>query len=519
MKRIKLLLLIGIIAEILIIAWFYLSKSVEIAGGIGFPLDDSWIHSQLARNMAEGNGMVYNPGHPVSSTTILYTLLLSAAFKIAVSPVIDSIVLGLCLHAAASYLIYLIARRLSISNFVAILAALLFASTPRLIWGAIGGMEVPLYVFLVTLGIYHHLLYRWDDTPRAYLSTFWFGLSTLARPECGMFIVLALIDRGISALRNHNLACCLKTVPFNILIAALPVIPWGIFNWSYSGHLLPPSFYAKVSAFPDLATRASVFWNYIDQAARVVINDNAMLAISAVIGMIICIRRAFSSKADGELLLPLAYFGIPTAVGQFSAILKTGVQLIGQIGRYSGYLVPLFILMGAVGLDEVFKLLLRCSRFLRLAVITAVIVLGFGLSVSNNYALATIYGRQVQNINGMQVNIGKWAAKLPPGTQIACNDAGAIAYFSRQPVIDTVGVINPEVIPYVRECSERDEDIQPGLWKYLSERKPEYLIIFPSWYPAISQRPELQFVRSYFLKNNISCGDKVMVVYKMNWKK
>ncbi|MEN6520217.1 MAG: glycosyltransferase family 39 protein [Armatimonadota bacterium] len=517
MKRIKIFLFIGIVVEILIIALFYLNKSVEYAGGIGFPLDDSWIHSHLARNWAEGNGMVYNIGHPVSSTTILYTLLLGIAFKIAVSPVIDSIILGLCLHVAASYVIYLIARRLAASDFVSILAALLFAATPRLIWGAIGGMEVPLYVFLVTLGIYHHLLYRWDDTPRAYLSTVWFGLSTLARPECGMFVVLALIDRGISALRSHNLLRYIKTVPLHILIAVLPVIPWAIFNWSYSGHLMPPSFYAKVTTGGlPLPARVIVLGIYLHQAADICLLDNALLAICAIIGMVICILKALSSKSDVGFLLPLAFLGLPTAVGQISPILESGDQLIVQIGRYSAYLVPLFILMGAVGIDAVLKLMSRYSRFLRRAIVIAVVILGFGLSVSNNYALAAVYARQVQNINDMQASIGKWAVTLPPGTVMACNDVGAIAYYSRKTVIDTVGVINPEVIPYINKNTS--DAIQDGLWKYLSKRKPAYLIIFPDWYPKISKRPELQFVRSYYLKNNIICGGQVMVVYKVHWK-
>ena len=47
-------------------------KTRQIAGSIGagaFPLDDSWIHMQFARNLAEGRGFAYNPGVPVSGST------------------------------------------------------------------------------------------------------------------------------------------------------------------------------------------------------------------------------------------------------------------------------------------------------------------------------------------------------------------------------------------------------------------------------------------------------------------
>ena len=47
-----------------------------------FPLDDSWIHLQFARNLAEGRGFSYNPGVPVSgSTAPLWTLALGGGVR------------------------------------------------------------------------------------------------------------------------------------------------------------------------------------------------------------------------------------------------------------------------------------------------------------------------------------------------------------------------------------------------------------------------------------------------------
>src|SRR5262249_60894756 len=58
----------------------------QIAGTPGlssFPLDDSWIHLQFARNLAEGRGFVYNTGTPVAgSTAPLWTLTLAAVFAL-----------------------------------------------------------------------------------------------------------------------------------------------------------------------------------------------------------------------------------------------------------------------------------------------------------------------------------------------------------------------------------------------------------------------------------------------------
>ena len=82
-------------------------------------------------------------------------------------------------------------------DWAALVAAMAFAAVPRLIWAALSGMEVSLYVFLVTLGIYWHVRYRWFDGARACLATIAFALAALARPECGTFVVAGVDYRAV----------------------------------------------------------------------------------------------------------------------------------------------------------------------------------------------------------------------------------------------------------------------------------------------------------------------------------
>ena len=53
-------------AALLLPLALYLVRERQIAGAQGFPLDDSWIHLQFARNLAAGAGFSYNPGEPVA---------------------------------------------------------------------------------------------------------------------------------------------------------------------------------------------------------------------------------------------------------------------------------------------------------------------------------------------------------------------------------------------------------------------------------------------------------------------
>ena len=97
---------------------------------------------------------------------------------------------------------------------------------------------------------------------------------------------------------------------------------------------------------------------------------------------------------------------------------------------------------------------------------------------------------------------------------LALNDVGAITYFSQRKVLDTVGLISPEVLDHRR----RGERIETAAFRFLRSRRPEYAVLFPDWYPDIVRRKELaEPIHRVVLSENVICGGKEMVVYRMNW--
>src|SRR4030095_4385759 len=73
-----------VVAAALLPLALFIVRERQIAGAAGFPLDDSWIHLQFARNLAAGAGFSYNPGRPIAgSTAPLWTLLLGAGALVA----------------------------------------------------------------------------------------------------------------------------------------------------------------------------------------------------------------------------------------------------------------------------------------------------------------------------------------------------------------------------------------------------------------------------------------------------
>ncbi len=86
----------------------FVVKTRRLAGVLGveaFPLDDSWIHLQFARNLAEGHGFSYNPGVPVSgSTAPLWTLALGGMFAVLGNHAVLAKVLGVAATLATAWL-------------------------------------------------------------------------------------------------------------------------------------------------------------------------------------------------------------------------------------------------------------------------------------------------------------------------------------------------------------------------------------------------------------------------------
>ena len=110
----------------------------------------------------------------------------------------------------------------------------------------------------------------------------------------------------------------------------------------------------------------------------------------------------------------------------------------------------------------------------------------------------------------MQVHLGRWvAAHTPPDSRLALNDVGAIAYVSRREVVDVMGLVTPAIIPYRRAG-------EAGVLRYLERTCPDYLIIFPAWFPRLAaSRETLEPIYRIRLEHNEVAGAAEMVVYRL----
>jgi arabinofuranosyltransferase len=477
--------LIAALAALAPLSLFLLAER-RIAGAPGFPLDDSWIHLQFARNLAEGAGFSFNAGTPVAgSTAPLWTLLVAAGFFVAGAAPVVAKAIGVTTTAAAAVLMRRAAIAWGVPRPVALASAIALVWTGALQWGALSGMEVSLAALLVAAALLAHA--HDHHVATAALA----ALATLARPEAVLLVPLLLAAGPLDARR---------LVTFTLITAAA-LAPAVAFSMATVGAPIPATAAAKIegglvgwllgvreSAMTTWLWRPSAFFS---AWVRWLAVTHWALPLAIAPGIVLAWRRwhrRLGIPAFALLIHPIAM-----------ALLAPYRDPAFQEGRYSMHLLPLALLILGLSIASL------------TGVRQQVVLVGyFAVALAILPRAAEHYGWAVQNINAMQVHLGRWVDKnLPRHARLAVNDIGAIAYFSRREVIDLMGLVTPRVLPYRREG-------EAGVIEYVRETCPDYVIVFPSWFPALVARREmLTPVYRVRLEHNVVSGGPEMVVYRL----
>jgi hypothetical protein len=459
----------------------YLLREHAIAGTAGFPLDDSWIHLQFARNLVEGRGFAYNPGTPVAgSTAPLWTLLLAAAVRVGGAGLWVAKVLGTACSLAAALLTRRLALALGAERAGARVAGVALLWAGPMAWGALAGMEVSLAALLVAAALLAHA--RGLIWATALLA----ALAVLARPETALLLPLLLLARPATGGR----------VAVFMVVTAVVLAPAVWFSLATSGTLVPATAAAKIEGGllgwlaglrePLLRAVLGRPWQFFREWIAWLWLTNWLLPVLLPAVLVLAWWRGGRTWVWPAAALVLH----PLAMAWLAPFRGPGFQE----GRYSIHLLPL-----ALGLLWG----LAARRGVALRVLYLGVALGLLVPASARYAWG------VENINTMQVRIGHWVARhTPPGARLGVNDIGAIAYVSRRPVIDLMGLVTPAIRPYRRAG-------EAGVIRYVEETCPEYLVIFPAWFPHLAAMPDrYRPVYQVHLAHNEVAGADTMVVYQ-----
>lgn len=535
--------------------FFLAAEAYLFDGDWQFPLDDSWIHLTLARSLAQGQGLAFNPGEQVAATTApLWTALLGLLTVLPGAPLLWAKVAGIAAQAASVLLVFTVARRLDLSPRRAAVAAALVAASNWLVWSALSGMEVNLFVLLMLAGLARHLRERaappGGELPP--LSFLIFALAALARPEGLLLPLLAAADRllrlapiapiapiapsappasAASLVAEENVALRLEpparpawiAAGAGLLLALLVLAPVAFVFHAMSGSYLPTTVAAKSAGpavlLPDLRLLAAI--------AGILLASQPWMTLLALGGVVESVRR-LGGPRDRGLLLAAWTAALPLA----AAMLSSGRELaVGNFGRYFFPLLPCVVLLGSLALAPLPFSRLRSvavggrrrpedgAHMPHLPIGALLLLLLFAPSL---LLLASGLGRYLTscaNVRDSNVAMARWLApRLPAEAVLAVNDVGAFKYLLPNRVLDLVGLMTPELTRKRHQASAQGRGFEAVLVEFLEERRPDFVIVFPSWFAYPERQPEsFHRLHSIAIRDNITMGGEMMALYDTPW--
>ncbi len=446
----------------------YLGYSLA-TGHLGFPLDDAWIHQTYARNLGATGQFAFIPGQPsAGSTSVLWTGLLTLGYFLRIDYRLWTYGLGALALGLNAWLTERLALTLWPEREAAALAAGAFVAIEwHLAWAAASGMETLLFTALA--------LAAFVIPPRR---AGWLGvcvsLSILARPD-GLTLLPFVLGRIVShrspalagqapssvAYPDSQLRDALKyALGFGAVF-----IPYLAFNFWLGGSLWPNTFAAKQAEYAIL--RSAPLLLRLGQVGVLPLVGAQVLLLPGIVAAV----WAWFRSRQWNAVLPLGW-----AIA-IIAVYAVRLPVTYQHGRYVMPVIPVLVTVGLSGLSHVLRLHSKqiWPRLLSRACAAAVGVLAIAFWFIGMEA----YARDVRFIESEMVRTARWVnANTEPDALVAAHDIGALGYFGGRELLDLAGLVSPEVIPFIRD--------EGRLRDWLTVKRPDYLITFPSWYPELA---------------------------------
>jgi len=469
-------------------------RALSIIGrGDECPYDDTFITLRYARNLVEGNGLVFNLGERVEGfSCFLWAMINAAAMALGLNGPIFSVGASILLGLGGIALCFWAGGRFEATDGWTKALGRLFCCwivlAPPVVAGwATSGMEIQLYALLLIPGVV--LLYEdWVKKERVSpLTGALFALLILTRPEgifCLLFLLVFLIVMQMIRTRRFDLGELRKLLPGS-LIAFGAYICLIAFRIIYYHDIFPNTHYAKVA------------WAWVNVEAWTYHVTHLALELN---WLLVLIPLAFLAKEARRfstfLLAPILFIFI-------SSIAVGGTLGGGGYRLFIPYL-PFVALLCGQGLINVVVLLQRFFRNRRWKAVlsTAIILLAAALVPQSKGAMKTFlnarsnaHGAKMFFLNKAVVPdrvLGEWLRdNIPKNFHIATDRIGRVPFYSRLYTLDMFGLTEPRIahkpIPKTTQRFAPSEmrSVSATLkkdWDYALEVKPEIIIdILPLW--------------------------------------
>jgi hypothetical protein len=478
---------------LLLIVGYQVYSSIQLNDGKWvYPLDDTYIHMSMGKNLAEhGQWGITRHEFSSSSSSILYTLLIAFCFKIAGAkeyiPLVLNIFFGVTLYLAL-WQVSIKERIRPLALFIVCIFVLFFTPLPALV---ISGMEHTLQILVDILFIY--LVSKALESKAAEKKYLWVllafaSLSVMIRFE-GIFIVG--IASGLFLVKKE-----VKTSLLVFLFGALPVLIFGIYSLKHGAYFIPNSLLMKGEK-PSMNFFGLVrfAFGWLDKLKH---NPHLLTLFLALCAYIIYLKNkkvSFWNRTSTFATMLV-----------FTFIIHLTLAKTGWFFRYEAYLVfsSLFVFMWVINDQLRFFILRIGSVRLYLAFVLLLMTGMYPLYARGKDALlATVPA--TKNIYEQQYQMAAFLKKYYNNASVGANDIGAICFFTNIRLFDIFGLGSKEIVD-LRIKKQYDKE---HIYALSLEKKTDIVVIYEDWF--IGKVPEhWKKAGAWKISDNVILGGEIV---------
>lgn len=415
--------------------------------------DDAYISFRYARHLAEGQGLVFNPGERVEGySNPAWVLVSAAAMRAGLKPLATAQWLGMASGLLVLLLTWRLAARLQgTESWVAALGPLWLAATPILPRHAVTGLETVAFAAALLAAV--HGLSRAEGRLHHLGGLVGLALLIFLRPE-GM--ACALLVAGWRFLA-HGRRDALGRQGL-LLVVALIILLSG-FRLIYFGALLPNTFHAKVST-PGRSLVEGVIYSvdFLRESGG---------------GLLVGLFLAALLNPGGRRL----WWLLTLAVGlQAAVVLAAGGDWM-HFYRFYAPIYPLLVAGAAAGAVLLARAL--AGRTGRPVLVGGMMLAAVLVGWLNIYKvektvdrMVMVHVREEAYLTDAYRATGRWLRdNTAPEAKVAVSDIGLVGYESGRHIVDMFGLVDPHI---ARSEGRQHFKSDP---QYVLQQRPDVIIL------------------------------------------
>lgn len=445
-----------LIAGGLVLAVFALGR----LGSLG-SIEDAYITYRCAQNLADGHGLVFNPGERVESTSaFLFAVVLAGLAKLPkLTPEIAAPLLN---HLALWFVLAVLLRgvldrrRDRVQRYVGLAAVAYVAFNPATIYFAHAGMETVFFGALVFAGFVLAVASIKDRSP-AWAAGLVLALAAAVRMEALGFALLTLPVLYAARRRWSDAAW------FALGVAAVfgPILA---LRWTYYGYPFPNAYYAKVDGGNlDLLWRGGIY-----TLKYMLTNPPALAALAACVYLASRQKRAALPAALGATWIG-GYIAYNIFVGgDYFPMLRFYLPLLPVVAYLLAHELPRAAALlpnGAPGW------LRRPTKLL-----AALVLFSFAATWLMPPG-AESARRQVSRARMWRAVGLRLAETVPPETVLMAMAAGAVPYYSKLRTYDSIGLADAELAHREKHLGTKTPGHDFREFGRVHETQPDVIIV------------------------------------------